>query len=100
MKAGVTDGFGVPGENDYGRRVTDFCVERGLSVSDTYFKYRSLQGGLRPRWSRNNERDRSGSGEDRYAVLCAGCEGNKRNGQAHQITILYCVKLGRWMHRL
>ena len=32
MRAGITDGFGVPGEKNNGRRVIDFCVERNLSV--------------------------------------------------------------------
>ena len=29
-RAGITSAFGVPGENDNGRRVVDFCEERGL----------------------------------------------------------------------
>ena len=28
MRAGITGGFGVPGENDNGRRVVEFCAER------------------------------------------------------------------------
>ena len=34
--------FGVPGENDNGRRVVEFCEERGLCVGNTYFKTRSV----------------------------------------------------------
>ena len=34
--------LGFPGENDNGRRVLEFCAERGLSVGNTYFKHRSL----------------------------------------------------------
>ena len=37
-RAGITGAFGVPVENDNGRRV----VERGLCVGKTYFKHRSL----------------------------------------------------------
>ena len=32
----------MPGENDNGRRVVEVCAERGLCVSNTYFKHRSL----------------------------------------------------------
>ena len=42
LMAGMTGGFGVPGENDNGRRVIGICVERGISVSNSYFKHRSL----------------------------------------------------------
>ena len=35
LRVGMTVGFGVPGENDNGRRVIDFCAERRLCVSDT-----------------------------------------------------------------
>ena len=39
-RASITGAFGVPGENDNGRRVVVFCTERGLCVDNTYFKYR------------------------------------------------------------
>ena len=42
LRAGITGGFRVPGENDNGRKVIDFCAERGLSVSNNYFDHRSL----------------------------------------------------------
>ena len=42
MRAGITDGFGVPEESYNGRRVIDFCAGRGLSVGNTYFEHRSL----------------------------------------------------------
>ena len=41
-RAGLTGAFGVPGENDNGRRVMEFCAERGLCVGNTYFEHRSL----------------------------------------------------------
>ena len=44
---GITGGFGVPGENDNGRRVIDFCAKRRLSVSNIYFEYRSLHKYIR-----------------------------------------------------
>ena len=31
-RAGITGAFGVPGENDNGRRVVEFCAEKGLCV--------------------------------------------------------------------
>ena len=35
-KAGITGAFGVPGENDIGRRLEVFCAERGLCVSNIF----------------------------------------------------------------
>ena len=32
----ITGAFGVPGKNDNGRRVVEFCEERGLCVGNTY----------------------------------------------------------------
>ena len=32
--------FGVPGENDNGRRVMQFCAEKGMCVVNIYFKLR------------------------------------------------------------
>ena len=42
-KASLTGAFGVPGENDNGRRVVEFCKDRGLCEENTYFKHRSIQ---------------------------------------------------------
>ena len=42
VRAGIIGVFRVPGENDNGRRVINFCVERWLSVSNTYFEHRNL----------------------------------------------------------
>ena len=39
-RAGIIGAFGVPGENDNGRREVEFCAERGLCVGNTYFKHR------------------------------------------------------------
>ena len=43
MRASITGTFRVPGENDNGRRMEEFCAEMvGLCVGNTYFKNRSL----------------------------------------------------------
>ena len=42
IRAGITGLFGVPRENDNGRRVLTSCEERGLCVGNTYFKHSSL----------------------------------------------------------
>ena len=42
MRADITGAFGVPGENDNGRRVVEFCAERSLCVGNTYFKHKNL----------------------------------------------------------
>src|SRR5678815_2301140 len=39
---GITGGFGVVGENENGRKVMDFCEERGMCVSNTFFKHKSI----------------------------------------------------------
>ena len=41
-RVGITDAFGVPEENDNGRKVVQFFAERGLCGGNTYFKHRSL----------------------------------------------------------
>ena len=41
-RAAITGAFGVPGENDKGRRVVEFCAEKGLCMGNTYFQQRSL----------------------------------------------------------
>ena len=41
-KVGITSAFGVPGENDNGRRVVEFCEEKGVYVGNIYFKHRSV----------------------------------------------------------
>ena len=41
LKAKITGGFRVLGENDNGRRVIDFCVGKGLYVGNTYFNHKS-----------------------------------------------------------
>ena len=41
VKVGITVGFGVSGESDYGRRVIDIYVEKGLYVSNIYFEHKS-----------------------------------------------------------
>ena len=41
-RVGQTSAFGVPEENDNGKRVVEFCEERGFCVGNTYFKHRSL----------------------------------------------------------
>ena len=34
-KTGITGAFGIPGENDNGRRVVKFCAEKGLCLIHT-----------------------------------------------------------------
>ena len=42
VEVGTTGAFGVPGENDNERRVTDFCTERGLCLDNKYFEHKGL----------------------------------------------------------
>ena len=55
---GITGGLGVLGENDNGRRVTDFCAERELCVGNTYFMHKSL-----------HKYTRMAEGQDRMKVM-------------------------------
>ena len=41
-RTGITGTFGVPRDNDNGRRVVEFSAERGLCMGATYFEHRSL----------------------------------------------------------
>ena len=40
LRVGINGGFGVPGENDIGSRVIDFCTERGFFVCNSYFEHK------------------------------------------------------------
>ena len=42
MRAGITGAFGVSGENKNGKRVVEFCAERGLYVGNTCFEHKNL----------------------------------------------------------
>ena len=44
VRGGITGAFGVPGENENGRRVVEFYAERGVCVcvDNTYFEHKSL----------------------------------------------------------
>ena len=42
MRAGITNAFGVLGQNVMGKRVVDFFAKKGLFVDNVYFKNRSL----------------------------------------------------------
>ena len=39
VRGGITGAFGVPRENENGRRRVEFCAERGLYVGNTYFEH-------------------------------------------------------------
>ena len=81
VKAGITSAFRVPGENDKGRRVMEFCAERGLCVGKTYFKHRSLYKYTKSgKGARRSEGKHHGAGKEGYAVICGECEGCQRNG--------------------
>ena len=47
VRAGITRAFGVPGENDNGRRAVEFCAQSGLCIGNAYFKHRSLNKYIR-----------------------------------------------------
>ena len=41
-RACIIGAFGVPGENDNGRKVVKFYAERGMCMGNLHFKHRSL----------------------------------------------------------
>ena len=43
VRAGITGAFGVPGENDNGRRVV-FCAEREPCINNMYFEQKGGKG--------------------------------------------------------
>ena len=53
VRAGITGAFGVPGENENGRRVVEFCAERGLYVGNTYFEHNNLHKYARVAWDQD-----------------------------------------------
>ena len=84
VRAGITFTLGVSRESDNGRRVVEFCAERELCVSNTYFEHKSLHKYTkRPRWSVGKDHDRPGACEEGYSAFCAGCEASERNETRH-----------------
>ena len=39
VRASTTGAFRVPGENENGRRMVEFCAENWLCVGQTYFEH-------------------------------------------------------------
>jgi hypothetical protein len=39
---GVTGDFGVEGENENGKKVIDFCVDKGMCVCNTFFSHKNV----------------------------------------------------------
>ena len=61
-------GLELKEKKNNGKRVIDFCAERGLSVSNTYFEHKSLQ--KYTSMSRGqDEHNRSIAGEGSFAAL-------------------------------
>ena len=56
LRQGITGAFGVPGENDNGRRVVEFCAERELCVGYMYFERKSLHRYTRMAKDQHTER--------------------------------------------
>ena len=60
-RANINGAFGVPGENDNGRRVAEFCTERGLYVGNTHILSTevciSTQDWQGEQWSGGKEHD-------------------------------------------
>ena len=54
-RAGVTGLHGVPGVNENGERVVDFCAEKEFCVGNTFFKHKDIHKYTRVGQSRNGE---------------------------------------------
>ena len=39
---GITGKFGVPGVNENGERVVDFCADRGMCIANTHFRHKDI----------------------------------------------------------
>ena len=92
MRGFMTGAFGVPGENNNGRRVVEFCAEWGLCVDYTNFEHKYI------RVARVHDGVEAKSMIDLVLVkkdmlfYVLDVEWNKTS----QITMLYCVKSGWW----
>ena len=68
----ITGRFEVPGENDNDRRLIDFCAERGLSISNTYFEHWNLHKYTRvARGQEHDMRTVGGTGRFSRSSCCA-----------------------------
>ena len=99
MKASITGGFGVPGDNDNEKkRVMEFCAEKGLCVGNTYLEHKSLH--KYPKVARGQDGVEIKSMI--YLVLVKkdmvryvkDVSAVSRTGEASQITMLHCIKSG------
>ena len=57
MRAGITGAFGIPGENENGRGVVEFCDERRVCVGN--FKHKNLHKYTRMAWSQDGVEGKS-----------------------------------------
>ena len=86
VRTGISGAFGVPGENDTGRRVVDFCAESGLCIVNTYFEHRSL-----------HEYTRVAKGQDGVKVKSMIVLVLVKKDMLHYVplrSLLYCVTSG------
>ena len=94
--------FGVPGKNPNGKRVIDFCAERGLCglcLDNTYIKHKSLHKHTRVARGQDAANDRSCAEEQGYAVLHAGCERRKGALSDHHVVLCKVRLVGSWIKR-
>ena len=90
-RADITGVFVVPGKNDNGRRVVEFCAERGLHVGNRYFKHRSLHKYTRV------SRGQDGLDMLRYVNDVKVVRGMARGLSDHHV-VMYKVRLvGSWV---
>ena len=47
VRASIIGAFGVPGENENGRRIVEFCAAKGLCVGNTCFEHKNLHKNTR-----------------------------------------------------
>ena len=84
VRASVTGAFGVPGENDNGRREVELCSEKELCVGNTYLEHKSLHKYTTVTRGQDGVKVKIRIDlvlvKKKYAALCAGWEGNERSG--------------------
>ena len=90
MRVGITGAFGVTGENDNGRRVVEFCAERGLCGGITYFKYGNLHKYTRV--ARGQDGVEVKIMIDLVMMKSDMCRMREEWDETSQTTMLYCVK--------
>ena len=105
-RTGITGTFGVSEENENGRRVVEFCAERGLCVDNTYFEPPSLHKYTKVARGQDGVEVKSMIGlvlvKDmlRYVQVVRAMREMRRGLSDHHVVLCKVRLVGAWIKRI